>query len=309
MARPSDSDGDAGQAAGRRADFNLALQALEAAVTEAIPGGRIFLLGLIEQAPIIGSQIRVSDSCRPGRGRDLAAAAAARSTSPGEALPVKGPCIWTACAMTSVRRLRRCCRSSMTGKRSTGLCRRASPRSSVSCTAPPICACVSSTRPRNSKARSRSSRSWGLVRVLGAVPGGACRRTSTGNTPSFKSMALDHGGKRCGYSRRAMVAALRKPGAPIDDRCLMIGTSDQFLCFGRLGPELDFSALPPFAADSARFYFLFSTSDAIDAIEWQLAEPSAPLSENPFAALLQCYRRGYYPFLFNGGRVVLFRFV
>lgn len=124
----------------------------------------------------------------------------------------------------------------------------------------------------------------------------------------LKSMALDHG-KRCGYSRRAMAGALRKPGAPIDDRCLMIGTSDQFLCFGRLGPELDFSALPPFAADSARFYFLFSTSDAIDAIEWQLAEPSAPLSENPFAALLQCYRRGYYPFLFNGGRVVLFRFV
>lgn len=42
---------------GCHADFNLALQALEAAVTEAIPGGRIFLLGLIEQAPIIGSQI------------------------------------------------------------------------------------------------------------------------------------------------------------------------------------------------------------------------------------------------------------
>jgi len=123
----------------------------------------------------------------------------------------------------------------------------------------------------------------------------------------LKGMALDHG-RRCGYSRKDTAAALIKPGAPLDQRCLMISAGEHFI-FGRLGPELDFSALSPFDADAARFYFFYAHGDAIDAIEWQLAEPSAPLADNPFAVLLACYGSGYYPFMFKNDRVVLFRFV
>lgn len=42
---------------GRRADFNLAVQALEEAVAQAIPAGRIFLLGNVGPEPLVGSLI------------------------------------------------------------------------------------------------------------------------------------------------------------------------------------------------------------------------------------------------------------
>lgn len=42
---------------GSRADFNLAMQALEESVAQAIPAGRIFLLGTIAREPLLGSLI------------------------------------------------------------------------------------------------------------------------------------------------------------------------------------------------------------------------------------------------------------
>lgn len=124
----------------------------------------------------------------------------------------------------------------------------------------------------------------------------------------LKYMALDHS-RRCGYSRQAIAATLLKPGADPGSRFLFHGSSGGHIFWGRLGPDLDFDTLGPRFAESAGFYFLYAHGDAMDAIEWQLAEPSAPLADNPFAALLRCYRSGYYPFMFKDDRVVLFRFV
>lgn len=123
----------------------------------------------------------------------------------------------------------------------------------------------------------------------------------------LKSMAHDHG-RRFGYSRQQMASKLLKPGASHDQHSLYWSLNGSML-WGHLGPDLDFRSLGSHNADSAAFYFMYAHGDAMDAIEWQLAEPDAPLVDNPFVALLHCYSAGYYPFVHQDGRVVLFRFV
>jgi hypothetical protein len=48
--------------------------------------------------------------------------------------------------------------------------------------------------------------------------------------------------------------------------------------------------------------------DLFEALEWQLAEPECPLSDNPFVPLLELYATAHYPFHLSADRVVLFRF-
>jgi len=122
----------------------------------------------------------------------------------------------------------------------------------------------------------------------------------------LKSMALDHG-RRYGYSLQQIAAKILKPGSMLDLRCLFMA-SNGHVFWGHLGPFLDFRSLGSRYAESASFYFGYAHGDAMDAIEWQLAEPDAPLVDNPFVALLHCYSSGYYPFVHKDGRVVLFRF-
>lgn len=61
-------------------------------------------------------------------------------------------------------------------------------------------------------------------------------------------------------------------------------------------------------AESGSFYYEYCTMDFVDSIEWQLAEPSAPLAHNPFYLLLRGYAAGYYPFSLGPESVVMFAF-
>ena len=61
--------------------------------------------------------------------------------------------------------------------------------------------------------------------------------------------------------------------------------------------------------ESARFYLSHAQADVYCALQWQLAEPDADLSHNPFVPLLRCYRAGGYPFSLARDTVVLFRFI
>ncbi len=66
--------------------------------------------------------------------------------------------------------------------------------------------------------------------------------------------------------------------------------------------------MPPAAADDAGFYLSYANMDAIECIEWQLAERSNDVDGNPFVPLLHCYGVGYYPFSHGPAEVTLFAF-
>ncbi|MCU0675073.1 MAG: hypothetical protein MUE69_20060 [Myxococcota bacterium] len=69
------------------------------------------------------------------------------------------------------------------------------------------------------------------------------------------------------------------------------------------------SATEQGAEDEAlHFYKGYCDIDLFEALEWQLAEPECPLSENPFVPLLELYATAHYPFHLSADRVVLFRF-
>lgn len=75
------------------------------------------------------------------------------------------------------------------------------------------------------------------------------------------------------------------------------------------GLSADLGALPPGpAGECATFYRGYAHQDLVAAIEWQLAEAHDDLADNPFVALLRCYRAGFYPFALDAATVTLFRF-
>lgn len=123
----------------------------------------------------------------------------------------------------------------------------------------------------------------------------------------LKRMAHDHS-QRYGFSRKQIAVKLVEPEEVCNNRLLYWSYGDLFF-IGNLGPILDFRSLGSGSDDSASFYLSYAHGDALDAIEWQLAEPNCPLANNPYVALLRCYSTGYYPFVHQDGRVVLFRFV
>lgn len=93
------------------------------------------------------------------------------------------------------------------------------------------------------------------------------------------------------------------------------GTGDLFWRFGDhtmwvdLSPRLDLrSALPPLPAEAAAWYLGYTGMDVLEAVEWQLAERSSHLDDNPFVPLLRCYAAGFHPFSLGPGTVVLFGF-
>lgn len=66
---------------------------------------------------------------------------------------------------------------------------------------------------------------------------------------------------------------------------------------------------PPEHASDALWYRSYADMDCYECLEWQLAEPAAPLVANPFYALLRCYAEGWYPFALGPASFVLFAFV
>ncbi|MEZ4252320.1 MAG: hypothetical protein R3B99_29250 [Polyangiales bacterium] len=60
-------------------------------------------------------------------------------------------------------------------------------------------------------------------------------------------------------------------------------------------------------AEALRFFKGYCDLDLFEALEWQLAEPGCPLSDNPFVPLLELYAAGYSPFHLTAHGVVLFR--
>jgi hypothetical protein len=68
------------------------------------------------------------------------------------------------------------------------------------------------------------------------------------------------------------------------------------------------SLTSPELGESGTFYRSFAQADALDCIQWQLAERNDELDANPFWPLIRCYRAGLYPFSTGSQSVVLFRF-
>lgn len=62
------------------------------------------------------------------------------------------------------------------------------------------------------------------------------------------------------------------------------------------------------AGGAANFYHSYADFDITYCIQWQLAERSNNLADNPFVPLLACYRAGFYPFSLSSDSVVLFEF-
>lgn len=62
--------------------------------------------------------------------------------------------------------------------------------------------------------------------------------------------------------------------------------------------EWDLREVPPAARESAHWYLSYVTIDAIQALEWELAEPGSA-AQNPFLPLLQVYTAGFLPFVLD----------
>lgn len=74
-------------------------------------------------------------------------------------------------------------------------------------------------------------------------------------------------------------------------------------------PDLELrSRLPANDAAVANWYVGYANMDAMEAIEWQLAERSNDLTTNPFVPLLRVYAEGFLPFSLARNEVVLFAF-
>lgn len=93
-------------------------------------------------------------------------------------------------------------------------------------------------------------------------------------------------------------------------------SGDLFFRFGEsviwndLAPKLDLQRmLAPGEVEAAAWYLGYATMDLIECIEWQLAEQSDRLGENPFFPLVRCYALGIYPFSLGPAEIVLFGFV
>ena len=115
--------------------------------------------------------------------------------------------------------------------------------------------------------------------------------------------------KRHDFSIAVAARTCLRDRSEISPHSLVMALTDTVCLWGSLGPDLDFSQLPKEAAESASFYRSYAHADALDAIQWQLAEPQSAIDENPFLPLLHCYAAGAYPFALSETRFVLFRFV
>ncbi len=90
---------------------------------------------------------------------------------------------------------------------------------------------------------------------------------------------------------------------------LFLRIGDQAVWGGTLGPQLNLKeTVPPHHAEDAGFYLSYANMDAIECIEWQLAERTNGLESNPFLPLTRCYGEGLYPFSLGPAEVVLFAF-
>jgi hypothetical protein len=136
----------------------------------------------------------------------------------------------------------------------------------------------------------------------------------------LKPLLVDHR-KRHGFSLNAStpgVVHLRdvKPDAP--QPLYATVEAHGVLCMGPglgVSPAELFQATPTAALHDAKrctavaaSYTSYASQDASFAIEWQLAAPDAPLTQNPFVPLLEVYDAGAYPLVLSAGEVVLFSF-
>ncbi|WP_437686067.1 hypothetical protein [Sorangium sp. So ce176] len=79
--------------------------------------------------------------------------------------------------------------------------------------------------------------------------------------------------------------------------------------WNRLDPGLDIEACAPRdGVEPARWYLAYATMDALECIEWQLAEGSDDMEGNPFLPLIRCYAAGLYPFSLDQTTLILFAF-
>jgi len=74
-------------------------------------------------------------------------------------------------------------------------------------------------------------------------------------------------------------------------------------------PDLELrDRLPAKEAAVGNWYVGYANMDAMEAIEWQLAERSNDLSTNPFVPLMRVYAEGFLPFSLAPNDVTLFAF-
>jgi len=62
------------------------------------------------------------------------------------------------------------------------------------------------------------------------------------------------------------------------------------------------------ATEAQAFYKSYADLDLIEAIQWQLAEPTCPLDRNPFVVLGRLWENGVYPFHHGQTSATLFTF-
>jgi hypothetical protein len=114
--------------------------------------------------------------------------------------------------------------------------------------------------------------------------------------------------RRCQFSLSAAAPRYLREGVEFEYRHLLIMPCNGSFVWGCLRPTLDLERLGDAVAESARFYLSYAQGDALDAIQWQLAEPGSPIDSNPFLPLLHGYASGYYPFALSETQFVLFHF-
>lgn len=120
----------------------------------------------------------------------------------------------------------------------------------------------------------------------------------------LKILSRDHA-QSCGWSSQTEASMLQKEPDGSDTLIHRVG-NHVFWCSPV--PKLDLAALSKEHAESAQFYLSYASIDAIDAVQWQLADPRSPLAENPFMPLLRCYAAGFYPFMISATSVIMFSF-
>lgn len=127
----------------------------------------------------------------------------------------------------------------------------------------------------------------------------------------LKTLSRDHA-MACGWSLQAQ--ALHLPAGPLRPGDLFVRFGDDHgapsVIWNNLFPtDTAFAGLAHTAGqESVGFYVGHAQVDAINAIQWQLAENHGDMTENPFVPLVSCYSAGAYPFSLGRDAVVLFRF-
>jgi hypothetical protein len=129
---------------------------------------------------------------------------------------------------------------------------------------------------------------------------------------ALKKLSAAHS-KAHGWTLSEEARRMRPDGPPrpgdLFFRIRDVEGSDIAVWGGAIGPRLDLTeALPPGQAGDAQFFLGYANMDAIECIEWQLAESDTRVEGNPFFPLTRCYAEGFYPFSLGPAEVVLFAF-